>query len=392
MNRSDFGRVVGGMLLVAGCCIGAGMLALPVLTGLAGFFPSLILFFTSWLFMTFTALLLVEVNGWFSSRVNIVTMAGRALGKSGKIISWVLYLFLFYSLLVAYIAGSGSILSFFGISHFFASILFVLLCGGVVYFGTTHVDIFNRLLMVGLIMAYLGMIFLGVDKIKPKLLYYTDFKYSLAALPVLVVSFGFHNIIPSLTAYMKGNLKEVRVSILGGSLIALIVYLFFEVLTLGIVPVEGKYGLLESLHAGREISFALDHYISSPFLAVFVHSFAFFAIITSFLAQALGLVHFVADGFKLKKVDKNLGLCTLVLIPPLLFALSYPTIFYRALDFAGSFCAVVLFGLLPAAMVWSGRYNKKIETTYSTCGGKFALVVVILFSLFIMFGNVLFKN
>jgi len=42
INQSSApGNLLGGMLLVAGSCIGAGMLALPILTGLAGFIPSL---------------------------------------------------------------------------------------------------------------------------------------------------------------------------------------------------------------------------------------------------------------------------------------------------------------------------------------------------------------
>ena len=40
----NLGRLLGGILLVAGTAIGAGMLALPVSTGLAGFYPSLFLF------------------------------------------------------------------------------------------------------------------------------------------------------------------------------------------------------------------------------------------------------------------------------------------------------------------------------------------------------------
>ena len=43
-------KIIGGTLLVAGTAIGAGMLALPVLTGMAGFVPSLFLFLHSSLF------------------------------------------------------------------------------------------------------------------------------------------------------------------------------------------------------------------------------------------------------------------------------------------------------------------------------------------------------
>ena len=52
----------GGILLVAGCCIGAGMLGLPVLSAQAGFAPSILMFFVCWLFMARTGLLLLEVN------------------------------------------------------------------------------------------------------------------------------------------------------------------------------------------------------------------------------------------------------------------------------------------------------------------------------------------
>ncbi len=37
----------------------------------------------------------------------------------------------------------------------------------------------------------------------------------------------------------------------------------------------------------------------------------------------------------------------------------YPQLFFKALNFAGGICAVILFGLLPVAMVWIGRYRKE---------------------------------
>ena len=91
------GSVLGGMLLVAGSCVGAGMLALPILTGLAGFYPSLIVMVVAWSFMTFTGLLLIEVNGWFKQQVNLISMTQESLGRSGRILAWLSYLFLFFS-------------------------------------------------------------------------------------------------------------------------------------------------------------------------------------------------------------------------------------------------------------------------------------------------------
>ena len=79
MNKS--GSVFGGALLVAGTSIGGGMLALPVLTSLGGFIPSLFIYLCCWLFMTCTGLLFLEVSLWMHAEANIVSMADRTLGR-----------------------------------------------------------------------------------------------------------------------------------------------------------------------------------------------------------------------------------------------------------------------------------------------------------------------
>ena len=128
-------KVIGGSLLIAGSCIGAGMLALPILTGVAGLRPTLVMLGLAWLFMTTTALLLIEVNGWFKKEVNLLTMVEHTLGKWGRRFSWALYLLLFYALLVAYMVLSGN-----HASHFFAPRLwpqyprlggYILLCSSI---------------------------------------------------------------------------------------------------------------------------------------------------------------------------------------------------------------------------------------------------------------------
>ena len=89
----------------------------------------------------------------------------------------------------------------------------------------------------------------------------------------------------------------------------------------------------------------------------------------------------LADGFHLPLVRKNLSwICILVLAPPLIFALIDPQIFYHALNFAGGICTMVLFGLLPIAMVWKGRYQKKHPASYRAFGGKYTLIAALIFS------------
>ena len=391
MQDQKPGSLIGGMLLIAGSCIGAGMLGLPILTGLAGFFPSLFMFVAAWIFMTLTGLLLVEANGWFSHQVNIVTLAGHALGRVGRVLSWTLYLFLFYALLVSYISGSGNLVSTFiqGIPAWAGSLFFTALFGSIVYFGTRPVDLWNRLLMIGKIGAYFGLVFLGLKMITPELLLHARPSYVFFSLPILVISFGYHNMIPTLTAYMKGDLKRVRFTIIGGGLLALIIYVVWEVLVLGIVPLEGSHGILDSLHKDQEASQALAYILGSSWVSVLAQTLAFFAILTSFLAQSLGLVHFLADGLNVTRAKKeSVFLCLLTLGPPLAVALIYPKLFFKALNFAGGICAVILFGVMPAVMVWIGRYRNQTLSSYRVKGGRSLLVGILLTSALIFFSQI----
>ena len=388
-------RVLGGMLLICGSCIGAGMLGLPIITGFAGFYPTLFMFFVAWLFMTTTGLLLVEVYGYFNKPVNLLTMVNHSLGKVGKVLAWVLYLFLFYALLVAYMVLSGN-----HFAHFFQSILgihltdwmgsatFTVIFGGLIYMGTRSVDWLNRGLMFVKIIAFIGLIALGMWHVSSQNLSFSRPSYTIMALPFLVISFGFHNMIPSLSTYLKGDIKKIKKALIGGSLLTLIIYLVWEVLALGIIP----YGeIVSSFNADNDAAQAIQNVLQQPVIGTFAGLLAFFAILTSFLAQGLSLAHFWGDGLRGKtKQDlqetENFWYCGLALLPPLGFSVLFPNIFFAAIDFAGGICAVVLFGVLPALMVWIGR--KKQSARYQVWGGKCLLVAVLLIASFILFYQV----
>ena len=386
------GTFIGGILLIAGSCIGAGMLALPIMTGLSGFFPSLIMFFIAWGFMTVTGLLMVEVNSSFDARVNIGSMAERAFGKTGRYLSWILYLFLFYSLLVAYISGSGSLSATYFYTIFswhvpkwVGAFFFTAIFGLLAYQGTRTVDHWNRFFMFGKIFTYLGMIVLGFKYIHPALLLRSEPSLAFLSLPVLVIAFGYHNMIPTLMNYMNNDAKKVRQIILGGSLFALIIYIIWEIVVLGIVPAAGKWGIIESMKQGRGASDAVAGMLGISWVSNFAEGLAFFALLSSFLAQTLALTHFLADAFKVKdEKHESIPMCLLALVPPLIFACIYPNLFLQALNFAGGICAVILFGVLPASMAWKNRYIQNHQPSYQVFGGKRLLMAIIVIGLSIV--------
>ena len=77
----------------------------------------------------------------------------------------------------------------------------------------------------------------------------------------------------------------------------------------------------------------------------------------------------------------KIKLCALSLTPPFVFALIYPGIFLKALSYAGAFGAVILFGIMPAAMVYRGRYIKKLQGPLLIPGGKGVLALIFLVSI-----------
>ena len=134
------GSVISAMFLVAGTCIGGGMLALPVATGISGFMPSSLVMIVCWLAMTSSALFLLEVSLWMKEGAHIITMSSTILGPVGRVISWCLYLFISYASIIAYSAAGGLLISqgveaFFGfqLSQEMGCLAFILIFGSVLY-------------------------------------------------------------------------------------------------------------------------------------------------------------------------------------------------------------------------------------------------------------------
>jgi len=389
------GTIFGGALLVAGTSIGGGMLALPILTSLGGFVPSLLIYLCCWIFMACTGLLFLEISLWLHKEANIVSMADYTLGKFGRLAAWVIYLFLFYCLTLAYIVGSGNlVVDFFhnSIPAWLGSVIFVALFSPFVFAGAKVVGKLNIFLMMGLVGSFLIFVWVGYSFVNPEYFKHKDWSLSILALPVSFTSFAYQGIIPTLVHYMDYNPRKTRYAILIGSFIPLVIYVIWQWLILGIVPTFGPGGLAEALEKGQNAVEPLNNFIRNPKIYLVGQYFAFFALVTSFFGVTLGLLDFLADGLGMKKNTFNkLLLCFLVFIPPLIVACMYPHIFLKALDYAGGFGCALLLGLMPILMVWAGRYRLGLESDYSLPGGRPVLLVLLAFVIFVLGCELYFK-
>jgi tyrosine-specific transport protein len=248
--------------------------------------------------------------------------------------------------------------------------------------GTGVVDYFNRFLMMGLILSYAVLLAMGAKHIDFCLLKDREWNAMTEVFPAVIISFGYHNLIPSLHTYFRGDRQVLTWAILIGSVIPLLIYLVWEGLILGLVPADYFKNALDE---GAIATQALKEVIGASWILDVAQIFAFFAIVTSFLSVALSFVDFLADGLNIKKTTLGKGiLVSLVIGPSSLCALFYPTVFLTALNYAGGFGAVILFGILPALMVWIGRYRLKIPSTPLVPGGKVVLASVIAFAIWII--------
>lgn len=368
--------LVGGVLLIAGTTLGVGMLALPVVTSFGGFFPSTLLIFLIWLLMLFSAFCFLDANLSIKGENNMVTMAEKTLGSWGKLVSWVVYLLLLYSLTAAFIAGCSPLfidaikqLTGYTLSEYLAPFALPVIFGGFIYFGTRGVDRINRVLMLGLLLAFFLLIFFIPSQVHLENLIYVDFPAITLAIPVVITAFGYQIIIPSLTTYMKRDVKQIRLAIIIGSIIPICVYLLWQGLILGAVPLPM---LAEAYEQGASATDPLSIVLSNPWIAMSAKLFSFFAITTSFIGVTLSLSDFLSDGFKIKKtVSGRLVAIALTFIPPLFFVFTYQKGFYIALQYAGAFVAILLV-FLPAAMVWNLKKYKS--------SGKRLLLLIMMFA------------
>lgn len=358
-------RTLGGSLIVAGTSIGAGMLGLPVVTGPAGFGPSIVVLLLCWGFMTATGLLFAELSCWLKGQANILSMAKRTLGKGGLVATWVLYLFLFYSLTIAYMVGGGNLLiELFGngTSDTVRILLFSVVFGCFIVVGKRIVDPINRLFMFGLFAAYFGFVIIGMPTIQTENFKFADWSLAAVALPVTFTSFGFQGTVPTLAAWMHYDKRRLRRAIVIGTTITLVIYIFWQWLFLGIVPREGEHGLIQTLAAGKDAIYPLQYFTNSPWIWGLGRAFAFFALTTSFLGVGIGLMDFLADGLNIQKrnVPNILRLILLAFGLPLVIAISFPNIFLEALGLAGGFGCAILLGMLPIIMVWKARFQQGV--------------------------------
>ncbi|WP_076588622.1 aromatic amino acid transporter [Vibrio ostreicida] len=376
MNNS---KVFGSTLIIAGTTIGAGMLALPLASAGIGFSTSLLIMVALWALMAYTALLMIEIHQHAGQDATLHTLAKQFLGTKGKWVASLSMMFLFYALCAAYIAAGGSQfaqriagLSGLQVSDTTSTLLFTVLVASVVTIGTATVDKVNRILFVVKILAMALVLTFLAPNVTESYLLSMPLEQGLivAAIPVIFTSFGFHGSIPAIVNYLDGHTPSLRKAILIGSAIPLVVYIFWQIVTLGVV---NQSTLLDNPKLSGLIT-TLATTVDTSHLGQTIGLFADLALLTSFLGVSLGLFEFLGDTLKKQgKGHSRLAVAMITFIPPMGFALFYPQGFIMALGYA-AIALVILAIFLPILMVKKARAQSQ-PAHYKVFGGNLGLML-----------------
>ena len=369
-----------GASLVAGGAIGAGMFALPLAAAGA---------WTVWTFiglltvcgLTFLAAsILLDVHKRFELGTSFHTLV---LKSFGPVLAWINNLsivFIMLILMYAYITAGGRILKSDLLTSFdfLPSLFFAAVVAIVVWLGATLVSRVSMLLIALMAASFILVMLSLTPQMNASSLLATGGDVGLQALwmaiPVFVAAFACGGIVPSLVDYYQGDISRARTSVVSGVLLSLIVYVVW---VFGCFAVVGQAELSRLAGQGgglSELLLSLKSGGGPSYIVWLLNWFSHFAVITSFLSIALGLVHFLIDRLGLEHTVRSRFIATVIaFLPPTFASLIAPYGFVTAIAFAGFFVAISFF-IIPA-LLYIKHYQWNIKAVVVMSAG---LAVILL--------------
>lgn len=395
-----------GIMVIAGTVIGGGMFALPVDLSGAWFFWGAFILIIAWFSMLHSGLLLLEANLNYPVGSSFNTITKDLIGNKWNIVSGFTVAFVLYILTYAYISANGAIISetismnmgyrvnprIVGIctAIFVASVLWISSLA-----ASRITSLFLGIKIISFIIVF-GSFFFQVDfsilrdtagQAQNDASY---FPYIFMALPVCLASFGFHGNIPSLIiCYGKRKDKLIK-SIVFGSLLALVIYLFWLYCTMGNISRES---FSEIIASGGNVDSLVKSFLGTKQTEIIEFCLLVFsnlAVASSFFGVTLGLFDYLADLFKFD--NSSMGRFKTVLLtflPPALLYLIFPNGFIYGIGGAG-LCATIWAVIIPAVLALKAR-QKFPNKMFTVWGGVIIPTIVILFGVAVIvcwFGNV----
>lgn len=369
--------LVGGACIIASVCVGAGMLGLPSAGAGSWTLWSILAIALTMAVMTVSGWLLLEAFKHYDLNVSFNTVTSDLLGEKVNAFNNLTVYFVGGILLYAYTTSFGLILQgSLGLESKTASIIFVFLASSVVWHSTRAVDRISIVLICIMLFSFIFGVFgltvhVDFSKLTDAVNQNGEYaKYAMALLPIALTSFGYHHSVASMRSYY-GEERKAKYAILGGTSIALFLYVIWLVSIFGHLsrdsfgPVIAQDGNVDVLLS------ALGTVVSSEKVSQAINVFSVSAILSSFIGVGLGVFDYIADLFHFDNRNKSGRTKTwaVTFMPPLVLSLLFPFGFILAIGYAGA-AATVWTCIIPALLVLKSRQREGSEKGFLVKGGK----------------------
>ncbi len=385
----------GGAMIIAGTIIGAGMFANPTATSGVWFTGSLVVLLYTWFSMLSSGLMILEVNTHYPHGASFDTMVKDLLGRGANVVNGLAVAFVLYLLTYAYIfvggdltaKGLGGLLGR-DVALPVGQLVFFGVLAGCVWVSTRLVDRLTSVLIGGMVLTFIWATGGLITSVKLPVLFDTQaaagtsyWIYVAAALPVCLASFGFHGNVSSLLKYFGGDAPKVAKALKAGTLIALVIYVLWQLAIQGNLPRSEFAPVIEAEGQVSVLIATLSKFVVTGSMGTVLSFFAYMAIATSFLGVTLGLFDYIADIFKWGNTAADRSkTAALTFLPPLVCGLLFPTGFVTAIGYVG-LAATIWTALIPALLLYQARRKFGAGKQYRVSGGIGLMVWVFVFGL-----------
>jgi tyrosine-specific transport protein len=289
--------------------------------------------------------------------------------------------------MVAYIAQGGAnlnnLLSFAGVESLAAipgsgQVTFATICGVSLYAANSAViQKVNNGLVLGVIATFMGVVAIGSGTADFGALVDLSNQHPemiANCFPICFLSFVYQNIVPTVVSQLEGDRTKITKAIIAGTTTPLLMFIAWNAVVLG--NVNGM-----DLSEMDPVTMLQSGAAGNTMLGPLVSAFSSLALVTSIVGFTHGLLGAWTDVFDINPQSEEFEswkapLFGLVFFPPLALSVADPDIFYKALDYGGSFGVSTLFLVLPPIMVWRQRYSddqRKLMTKPMVPFGKISL-------------------
>lgn len=391
---------VGGVMIIAGTTIGAGMLAIPIVTAGIWFYTALAVMIFSALVLMSTGLYLLEVGAKRSLGDNYHTLVQEVLGKKWSYFSSLCVIAAMYSAMYAYIStGTFTITDYIKLPsvsplliRLVVSSIFTVWVASFVAASVRLVAHTTSILVGLLVITFLMMTvialpeasFSTLNRSQPAdLTYWGYWKYLPYALPVCLASFGFHVNVPSLVKHFRGDITKVKYSVCLGVLIAFVIYFIWLFIVHANIPRISFHGIQAAedqvVYMMHLLAGNLPSKGSRTLFLETVRWFGLFALVSSFFGIGLALFDYFLDSFSFEENAKGrFWAGVLTFLPPYLASLIAPRGFVGAISFVG-LTAAFWTVIIPVLLAYKLRPSLKIGE-YRVAGGTMWMGISIIFA------------